>query len=129
MITTDLRTAILIYLETKHSDVYYNIADKKENMPYVVFNLPFSVPSFNREDYTLELDVWDDSKDTTVIENLTDSIDGNGEVFNPSGLHRLSIDADSFIAKIYRSSRQSVEDTDKSIKRRRMIYTVEVYKK
>jgi hypothetical protein len=129
MITTDLRTALLVYLETKHSNVYYNIAGSKEDMPYIVFNLPFSVPSFNREDYTLEIDVWDNSKDTTVIENLTDSIDGNGDVFDPTGLHRLSIDAVSFIAKIYRSSRQSVEDNDKSIKRRRMIYTVEVYKK
>jgi hypothetical protein len=48
---------------------------KAPKLPYVTYNMPYSTESWQREDLTLEVDVWDKTTDTTTIDALVNTID------------------------------------------------------
>ncbi|MFZ5352742.1 MAG: tail completion protein gp17 [Bacillota bacterium] len=116
----ELRKAILTYLKTKHSKVYFQSAPQKADTPYVVFDLPNSIDDGSLERFVLDIDVWDDSEDTNTVETLIDSIDVD--------LHRKTINASNeFAFTFYRENRLSLVDDDPRIKRRKYIYQVRTY--
>jgi hypothetical protein len=118
----EIRTAIKILLDAVASRVYYNLAPDNATMPYVVFDLSNAVTDGSLETSVLDVDVWDDSMDTTVLETLVGNID---DAINKR--HVLIPDKIAF--GIYRETRMNVEDTEKSVKRRKYVYQIRVYEK
>ena len=124
-----LRADIQTFLKTLCDRVYYERATDTSVYPYVVFNLVDSREfEGNREDIDLEIDVWSNVQDDTVLETLVGNIDGDGDVQNPTGLHRkLFYTADEISAKCYRDRRLSIIDEDVRIKRRQLKYYIQSY--
>lgn len=125
----ELRTQIQTLLKTKCDRVYFERATDTTVYPYVVYNLVDSREfEGNREDIDLEVDIWDNAQDTTAIETLTGDIDGDGDLFNATGLHRkLFYEADTLSAKCYRDRRLAIIDEDVRIRRRQLKYYIQTY--
>ena len=123
-----LQEQIFTFLKTKSSRVFFQEAPANTVYPYVVYDLPNSNENFEREDFVLEVDLWDDTTNTTAIETLVGNIDGDGHISAPTGLHRKNIYVDGVIsAKIYRESRLTIVDEDPRIKRRQLRYQIQAY--
>lgn len=127
MNSVGLSEAIRDFLLTKCLTVYKSKASPKAQFPYITFKLPSSYDTNPSEDFTLEVNVWDDAKDTTALENLADIIDGTGKILNPTGLNRRTIIFDGLTATFYREARGWVDDDDPNINRRQLRYRVRVY--
>jgi hypothetical protein len=142
-----LRNSIRALLLTKCDRVYYERATDTTTYPYVVFNLVDSrEQEGKREDFDLEVDVWDNAQDSTAIETLVGNIDGNGELLNVlypedefypediiypnsnQGLHRRLLYIDDVLsAKIYRDRRLSIIDEDVRVRHRQLKYFIQTY--
>ena len=123
-----LQEQIVTFLKTKATRVYFQKAPDNATFPYIVYDLPNSGENFSREDFILEVDFWDNVLDTTVLETLVGSVDGDGHILNPTGLHRKNIYVNGVIsAKFYRQARLTIVDEDDRIKRRQLRYQVQAY--
>lgn len=126
-----LKTMIYAYLATKSSRVYDTQAPAKVAYPYVVYALDTSDSEINlkREDFMLTIDIYDNNQfDTTAVETLTGSIDGDGAIVSASGLHRKHYYAVSTLqADFYRVSRDTIEEDDPNIQHRQLRYEVMTY--
>lgn len=117
---------LLSYVFTKLSEtqkpVYFEIAPTNAVFPFIVYKLPNSVNiESDRQDYTLQIDVWDKNTDTTALETLTNDIDKR--------LHQLQhLDTNQFL-KFERESRLMIPDTDPTIRRRQLRYVVKQYER
>lgn len=125
----ELQKQIVTFLTTKATRVYFREAPENAVYPYVVYNLPSSIENYsNREDFILEIDFWDNSNLTTVIDTLVGSVDGDGDISSPTGLHRKLIYVDGTIsAKLYREARLVIDDEDKRIEHRQLRYLMQTY--
>jgi hypothetical protein len=124
----ELQKQIVTFLKTKSTRVYFEEAPDNATYPYVVYNLPNSISAFNREDFSLEIDVWDNVNNTTALETLVGNIDGNGDLTNPTGLNYKNIYvSNKLAATFYRESRLIIRDEDKRIKRRQLRYRIKTY--
>ena len=118
----EIRTQIQTLLKTLHSRVFFHVAPDNATFPYVVFDLPNSVDSGALENFVLDIDVWDTSTDTTILETLIDTID--------ESLHKKTIlVTDNIGLVIYRENRLTLTDEDPRIRRRKYIYQVRIYQK
>jgi hypothetical protein len=117
---------LLQVLFTKLSEiqkpVYFELAPSNAVFPYIVYKLPNSTNvESDRQDYVLQVDVWDNKSDTTALETLTNDIDKK--------LNKMEhLDFTQFI-KIERENRLMVPDTDPEIRRRQLRYTVKQYER
>ncbi|QOR34442.1 hypothetical protein IMX26_13215 [Clostridium sp. 'deep sea'] len=116
--TIALREAIQQKLEELHSHVYPKKASANEFPLYVVYNWT-STDSRPSKDYSLDIDVWNKSKDETALETLADNIENalDGTVINNE---RLSV-------IFYNSSRLNIPDSEPSISRVRITIDMRVY--
>lgn len=129
MNTIEFSKVIRSYLITKHPRVYKAKAPATAQFPYITFRLPSSFNTNPSEDFTLEVDTWDDKEDTTALETLADSIDGDGDSLNPTGLDKKTIVSNGLTATFYREARGEIEDDDPRINRRQLRYRVRTYYK
>lgn len=119
---SELRTEMQRILKTLHPRVFFQVATDIAVKPYVVFDFPNSVESGSLENFVLDIDVWDDSPDTTALEALIDTIDDT--------LHKKSILlSDKMGIVIYRENRLTLTDDDPRIRRRKYTYQVRTYQK
>ncbi len=121
-----LLQSIYSKLNEVHSRVYFELVPEKDpktqlppELPYILYKFPNSNRAEYREDFTLEIDIWDNKADTTELETITDNIDKK--------LNRLQILDENFHVSIYRINRLMVPDTDPSIHRRQLRYNVKTY--
>lgn len=129
MNTVELSKTIRTFLLTKCLRVYKQKAPEKAMFPYVTFKLPSSFDYNPAEDFVLEIDGWDISQDTTALELLMDSLDGDGDSLNPTGLHKKTIISNGLTVTFYRETRGELDDEDPSINRRQIRYTARTYYK
>lgn len=127
MNTIELSKAIRTYLLTKCPRVFKTKAPATAQFLYTTFKLPSSFNTNPSEDFTLEVNTWDNKEDTTALETLTDSIDGDGDPLNPTGLNFKTIISGNLTATFYRETRGEVDDDDPRISRRQLRYRVRVY--
>ena len=123
-----LRAAIQDFLKSVHPRVHYHRADPNGAYPRLVFDLPTSFDDGNFEIFQLEVDGWDNNPDTSALEDLMAAVDGDGDLDNPTGLNKRTIDADNLTAQVYREQRLSVPDDDPRIRHRQYTYQVRVFK-
>lgn len=123
-----LRRVLQDFLLSVCARVYYQRAAPEAAFPRLVFDLPNSFDDGQFEVYRLEVDGWDDSSDTSVLEDLMAAVDGDGDMESPTGLHRKVLSTDDLTATVFRESRLSLIDDDERLRRRQYVYAVKVYK-
>lgn len=126
----ELRKFINAYLKTIHpnilvdgksnSRVFFQHAPDDAVFPYLVYDLPSSIDDGSMERFILDIDGWDNAKDTTAIETLMDSMD--------NGLHRKTIMIGTEIsATFYRENRLPLLDDDPRLSRRKYVYQIRTH--
>lgn len=105
-----IRTELL-----KHADrVYLHNAPATKVFPYVVFHFPTCFSLAGQDILNLDVDVWDNSPDTTTLDTLARNI--------WNSLDRLChIDNDQQFS-IFRMNRLMLDDDDPQIQRRKLIF-------
>lgn len=113
-----LRSFLENLLSSLDSNVFYEDASKDAKYPYLVYNLEDSFDDGSIESFPLIIDGWDNNNDTTNLENLMSKVDNS--------LHRLTGGDEELFFIFYRSSRRTVRDPDKRLKRRQIEFEVKV---
>lgn len=112
-------------LKEIHDRTYLEVAPEGTAYPVVIYRFPDSDYNEWREDFTLEIDVWDVPADNSsvVVQNLSDQID--------QSLNRLIFLSEdgSWCTRIYRINRLMVPDPDPRIKRRQLRYELRTYRR
>ncbi len=127
----ELKKMIYTFLKTMADRVFDRIAPPDTMYPFVTYNLrsSFTDENFVMERFMLDVDVWDnDPLDTTALETLVGSIDGDGHITAATGLHRKHYYVSAVVAAdSYREGRFDIDDEDPNIRRRKLRYEVLVY--
>lgn len=108
----ELETLTGAFLEKAPKDVAY---------PYKVFSVKRLTESEGRQQYTLEINVWDQHDYYSRAESMMDELE--------SKLHRCNHLTDDFLIRIFKGQRENVSDPDKSVKRVREQYEMYVYER
>ena len=126
----EMKKQIYTYLRTKADRVFEAQAPAKTAYPYVVYKLQNSMTHVNeeREDFDLIVDVYGNEQfDSTAVDTIVGSIDGNGAITSASGLHRKHYyESGKLQADFYRTSRNDISD-DENIRQVQLIYDVMTY--
>ena len=116
--TEDLKKFITRELKTICQSVCYQSANDGTPFPYMVYDL-----SHRKQEvgylYFLEINVWDKSISTKTVEALADRLE--------ELLDDTIFDEDTFTAIIDLNTRNPVEDRDKSLKRRRLLFDLSYF--
>jgi len=114
----NLQTVLVSRLKTVHSRVVLEDSQQKIEFPYITYSLS-SRDNNNRELFRFEVNVWDNSNDTTTIENLSDSIKA---LFDHYSYNDSNIAFHSYL-----EDRSMLPDTNPQIRRRHLIFDLKVY--
>lgn len=116
--TEELKKFITRELKTICPNVCYQGANDDTPFPYMVYDF-----SHRKQEvgylYFLEINIWDKSISTKEIEALADTLE--------ELLDDTIFDEDTFTASIDLNTRNSVEDSDKSLKRRRLLFDLSYF--
>jgi hypothetical protein len=115
----ELRKSIHSLLKSVHARVYFQNAPDNATYPYLVYDLPNSIDDGLMERFVLEVDGWDQSKDTTTIETLMSNMDAE--------MHRKVVVVNGIAMIFYRENRLSLIDDDPRIRRRKYVYQIRTY--
>ena len=118
--TQELKTIIRALLLEICPNVYYEDAPPEKLFPHIVFDLNCFF-SGDRWDYSLELNVWDRSIDTEAVDVLADACTKALD-------HRCEL-TDTLQYRIYRATRNKVEDPDPEVRRRRLTFDLYAYER
>lgn len=122
MRTNDLKTLVQSELKTVAIRVYHEIANENALYPHVVFNFRrLDLGDLSRQDYILEIDLWDKQDSSTAIDDLADTIENllQGENFPQ----------DNVLPTFYLIDRQTLPDEDRQIKHRRIQFQIQNYER
>lgn len=118
--TNDLKKLIQTKLKTLSTNVYYEIADDTAMYPHIVFSFrTINLEDLSRQDYILDVDVWDKGRSTTAIDALCDNIE---KLLHSENLPQIYI-----LPTFYLIDRKSILDEDKNIKHRLIRFQVQNY--
>ena len=120
----ELQKFIVQQLKAIHPQVYLEWAPQGAVFPYIIYTLPTSDEIERREDFILEVDVWDKQEDgsTVTLQNISDQIDQT--------LNRLIFTSSTgWSSRFYRINRLIVPDPDPAIRRRQLRYDIRVYRR
>lgn len=120
--TNDLKKLIQTKLKTLTTNVYFEQAADNAMYPHIVFSFrEINLDDLSRQDYTLNVDVWDKGTNTTAIDTLADSVEDL--------LHTQNLPQTNVLPTFYKIDRKSIEDPDKSIKHRLVRFHIQNYVK
>ena len=126
MRTNDLKLLVQTKLKTVTAKVYHELADEDALYPHIVFNFRrIDLSDLSRQDYILEVDVWDrltkTNQNTQRIDNLADSVE---KLFQAENLPQ-----DYILPTFYLIDEQNVLDEDKQIRHRKIQFQVQNYER
>ncbi len=122
MRTNDLIELIKTKLSTVASNVYYEVADEDALYPHVVFSFQqINLGDISRQDYELDVDVWDKGEETETVENLCDSIEHL--------LHGANLPQKNILPTFYLIDRRILFDEDKEIRHRVVRFQIQNYER
>ncbi len=99
--------------------VYFIDETTETIYPYAVFNFPSSTMQEKREDFILEIDLYDDDLGYTRLEDLVTKVDGK--------LNNLHVVEESFNSLINRKERLTIKEEASIVKQRKLKYIVKTY--
>jgi len=127
----ELKKAIYAFLRTKADRVYDQESPPEASFPYVIYILEDSATDENQvmEVFNLTVEVYDNNKfDTTTLDALVGTIDGNGSITGASGLHRKHYFSQGVLrADFYRYDRETFTEKDSNIIHTDLSYEVMAY--
>jgi hypothetical protein len=107
-------------LKTLTTNVYFEQAADNALYPHAVFTFrEIDLGDLSRQDYVLEVDVWDKGTSTTAIDELSDKIEDLLQLQNLPQTHILPT--------FFKIDRKSILDQDKSIKHRLIRFQIQNY--
>lgn len=122
MRTNDLIELIKTKLSTVASNVYYEVADEDALYPHVIFSFQqINLGDLSRQDYELDVDVWDKGEETETVENLCDSIEHL--------LHGANLPQKNILPTFYLIDRRILFDEDKEIRHRVVRFQIQNYER
>ena len=76
MRTNDLKKLVQTQLKTVTAKVYHEVADDKVVYPHLVFSFRrIDLNDLSRQDYVLQVDVWDRNNKTQRVDDLADEVE------------------------------------------------------
>lgn len=118
--TATLRKLIREKLQTVQGGSYHRAAPKDAAFPYKTFTLSsVAFPDRLRDDYELEVDIWDRSTDWKAVEEIADQIEA---LFNDANLPQPPI-----FPTFFRENRYSLDDPDKTLQHIQLRFLVQLY--
>ena len=118
--TNDLKKLIQTKLKTLATNVYFEEADDNALYPHIVFTFrTIDLGDLVRQDYILEVDVWDKGTSTTQVDELSDKVE---DLLQAKNLPQTNI-----LPTFYKIDRKSIKDEDKSIKHRLIKFQIQNY--
>lgn len=118
--TVTLRKLIRETLQTVPGESYHRIAPRDAAFPYKTFTLSsVTFPNSLRDDFELEVDLWDRAKDWKNIEEIADQIEA---LFNDANLPQHPI-----YPTFFRENRYSLDDPDKNLQHIQLRFLVQLY--
>ena len=118
--TTTLRKLIFEKLQTTPGGSYHRSAPKDAAFPYKTFSLSsVAFPNSLRDDFELEVDIWDRAKDWKAVEEIADQIE---KLFNDANLPQPSI-----YPTFFRENRYNLDDPDKNLQHIQLRFLVQLY--
>lgn len=122
MRTNDLKKLVQTQLKTVATNVYYEVADDKAVYPHLVFSFRrLDLNDLSRQDYILQVDVWDRSNKTQVVDDLADGVENL--------LQAQNLPQTDILPTFYLIDRKMVEDEDKMIRHRQIQFQVQNYER
>ena len=118
--TNDLKKLIQTKLKTLTTNVFFEQATDDALYPHVVFEFrSIDLGDLARQDYILEIDVWDKGKSSTAVDQLCDKIE---DLLQAQNLPQTNI-----LPTFYKIDRKTIHDSDKSIKHRLIRFQIQNY--
>ena len=118
--TNDLKKLIQEKLLTLTANVYHEQARDDALYPHIVFSFKeVNLGDISRQDYILEVDVWDKGTLTTTVDDLADSVE---DLF-----HTENLPQENILPTFYKIDRKAILDPDKSIKHRIIRFQIQNY--
>ncbi len=119
MRTWTLRTELQRLFKTLTTNVYYEGNQDPAVYPRLVFDLSEVTYDSGKTLYQLEINIIDYGTSTKAIEELTDTVQ--------STLNKYYFINDEIQFAVYRGLRQKVEEDDKQIIRRRLLFEIQLH--
>ena len=118
--TNDLKELVQTKLKTLTTDVYFEQARDNALYPHIVFSFrETNLGDLSRQDYILEIDVWDKGTETTAVDALADNVEDL--------LHTKNLPQTNVLPTFYKIDRKAIVDSDKSIKHRLIRFQIQNY--
>ena len=118
--TNDLNKLIQTKLKTLTTNVYCEQANDDAMYPHIVFSYrEVNLGDLSRQDYILEVDVWDKARSPYNVEELSDKVEDL--------LHCQNLPQDRILPTFYKIDRKSIIDPDKNIKHRQIRFQIQNY--
>ena len=118
--TNDLKKLIQTKLKTLTTNVFYEIATDDAMYPHVVFTFnSIDLGDLSRQDYMLNIDVWDKSKSTVTVDELCDKIE--------TLLQGENLPQTRILPTFYLVDRRNIPDEDKQIRHRVIRFQIQNY--
>lgn len=118
--TNALKKLIQTKLKTLTSNVYFEIATDNAMYPHIVFNFDsINLGDLSRQDYMLNIDIWDKGNNSTAIDQLADQVEAL--------LQAQNLPQTTILPTFYLVDRRSILDEDKQIKHRLVRFQVQNY--
>ena len=122
MRTNDLKHLVQAKLKTLTANVYYEIANEKKLYPHIVFEFRrIDLGDLWRQDYILEVDIWDKQDSSLRVDDLADQAENL--------LQAENLPQSNVLPTFYLIDRQNIPDEDKEIKHRRVQFQIQNYER
>lgn len=115
-----LRKLVKTQLQKVPGETYHKKASKDATYPYKTFKLSSASFTDARDDKELEIDLWDRSLDSKVIEDIADQIEA---LFDGANLP-----APPIYPTFFRENRHDLDDPDKNLQHIQLRFQVQLYK-
>ena len=120
--TNELRELITSALKNICENVYFEVADEEALYPHIVYYLrSVDLGELSREDYILEIHLWEMDAEATNIEDKADNI---VEMFRAENMPQRNI-----LPTFYVYDRKAVDDEDKKIRHRVISVQINMYER
>ena len=122
MRTNDLKYLVQAKLKTLTANVYFEIANEKVLYPHIVFNFRrIDLGDLWRQDYILEVDIWDKRDSSLQVDDLADQVENL--------LQAENLPQDNVLPTFYLIDRQNIPDENKEIKHQRVQFQIQNYER
>lgn len=115
----ELRKQLQILFKTITTNVHYEIAPDTSPYPYLVYELSQLTYNYGKAVLQLEVNILDYGTSTTAVETLSDNLQDT--------LNKYYFINDKIQFSVYRLNRNTIQEEDKKIKRRRLTFEIQLH--